>query len=126
LESFDCVGSQGVLHYSGTYLPGDVVGFVDENSVASIHWASPIVTAIDVTTGKRSRLTADTSQRLDAVRCVVNGAPMILMLQMSSLYVVSAQRGEEGEVLSILTDSLRSNSKILSACGVEPNRVILM
>jgi hypothetical protein len=130
LESFDCVGSQGVLHYSGTaYLPGDVVGFVDENSVASVQWvaaASPIVTAIDVTTKNRTRFAAGTSQRLNAVRGVVSGAPMILMSQISSLYVVLARWGEEGEVLSILTDSLRSNSKILSACGVEPNRVILM
>jgi hypothetical protein len=130
LESFDCFSSHGVLYYSGILnLLGTVVGFVDENSVASMQWvegASPIVTAIDATTGNRSRLAAGTSQRLDAVRGVVSGAPMILMSQMSSLYVVLARWGEEGEVLSILTDSLRSNSKILSACGVEPNRVILM
>jgi hypothetical protein len=81
LESFDCVGSQGVLYNSGILnLLGAVVGFVDESTVASVRWvegASPIVTAIDVMTGDVSSLAADKNQPFAVVHCVVNAALQI-------------------------------------------------
>jgi hypothetical protein len=130
MVSFDCVSSQGVPHCSSIVnLPaGTVAGFTDENTVVSVQWvegASPIVTTIDVMTGNIFSIAADTSQLSDAGCCVVNGASMILMSQMSSLYVLSARHGEEGEVLSIIKDLLRNDSSVVSACG-EPNRMILM
>jgi hypothetical protein len=131
MVSFDCVSFQGVPHCSSVAnLPaGTVADFIDENTMVSVQWvegASAIVTAIDVMTGNIFSSAADTSQLSDAGCCVVNGASMILMSQMSSLYVLSTRHGEEGEVLSIIKDLLRNDSSVVSACGVEPNRVILM
>jgi WD40 repeat protein len=133
-NSYSCVTSEGEVLATGMLkLGGSLSGFINEDTVIfvdtfGISDVKSAISLVNVVTGSVSKYSTNAPRQRFAVRSSVgNAASKILIGHGLRVHVVSARHDGVGETMGIIEDSLRSSAgRVVAACGVELDCVVLM